>query len=65
MGNGIKWTINGKSVTSVSGSINMGVGLGKGDIPVDVINNLTGERYSINLRLYHNGDFGFTAVLKS
>ena len=32
-------------------------------IPVDVINNVTGERYSMNLSLAYDGEFGFTATL--
>ena len=32
-------------------------------IPVEVINNVTGERYSINLTLAYDGEFGFKAVL--
>ncbi len=32
-------------------------------IPVEVINNVTGERYSINLTLAYDGEFGFKATL--
>ncbi len=63
MGNGIKWTINGKDIESVSGDINMAVTVGTADIPVDVINNVTGERYNMVISLAHDGPFGFKAVL--
>lgn len=64
MGNGITWTVNGKSVTGTDiGDIDFGVTRGTGTIPVDVINNVTGERYSINITLAYEGEFGFTAIL--
>ncbi|MEE3468325.1 MAG: hypothetical protein VZQ83_07780, partial [Eubacterium sp.] len=63
MGNGIKWTINGKNITNPIGDINMGVSIGSSLIPVDVINNLTGDRYSMQIKLAHNGPFGFSATL--
>lgn len=66
MGDGITWTVNGKSVTDVSGDIDFGVIFGENaglGIPVDVINNVTGERHSVNLTLAYDGEFGFTAVL--
>lgn len=63
MGEGIKWTINGKDVDSVSGNIDLGVTVGTSGIPVDVINNVTGERYNMVISLAHSGAFGFTATL--
>ncbi len=66
MGDGIVWTVNGKDITGVEGDIDLGVVFGSEagkTIPVDVINTVTGERYSINLTLAHNGEFGFTATL--
>lgn len=66
MGDGITWTVNGKSVTDVSGDIDFGVIFGENaglGIPVDVISNVTGERHSVNLTLAYDGEFGFTAVL--
>ena len=63
MGNGIKWTINGKDVSGTSGDVNLGVLLGKTGIPVDVINNLTGEREKMNLMLSREGGLGFEATL--
>ena len=35
----------------------VGADAGK-SIPVDVINNVTGERYSMNLSLAYDGEFG-------
>ena len=67
MESGILWTVNGLDVTAQNAKdINFGVTMGKQagrSIPVDVINNITGERYSVNLTLMHNGEFGFTATL--
>lgn len=67
MGNGITWSINGKSFTKkATGDIDFGVTCGEQagtNIPVDVINNVTGERYSMNLTLAYDGEFGFSAVL--
>ena len=67
MGNGISWTVNGLDITAQKGeTIDFGVYLGGEagkSIPVAVINNVTGERYSMNLTLSHEGEFGFTAVL--
>lgn len=64
MGNGITWTVNGKSVTGTDiGDIDFGVNKGTNTIPVDVINNVTGERYSINITLAYEGEFGFNAIL--
>ena len=63
MGGGITWKINGKDITSVSGSIDLGVKLGTSGIPVEVRNNVTNEKYSTTLHLNHNGNFGFKAVM--
>ena len=67
MGNGITWSINGKNFTKEAiGDINFGVTYGEEagrNIPMDVINNVTGERYSMNLTLAYDGEFGFGAVL--
>lgn len=67
LGSGILWTVNGLDVTAqnakdIDFGVTMGEQAGK-NIPVDVINNVTGERYSVNLTLTHNGEFGFTATL--
>ena len=66
MENGISWKINGKEITDAAGDIDFGVTIGADagkSIPVDVINNVTGERYSMNLTLAYDGEFGFTATL--
>lgn len=66
MKDGITWTINGKDVTDIRGDIDFGVILGSDagkNIPVDVINQVTGEHYSVNLTLAYDGEFGFTATL--
>lgn len=66
MGNGISWKINGKDIIAAHGDIDLGVTLGTKAgkaIPVDLINNITGERASINLTLAYDGEFGFTARL--
>ena len=66
MGDGISWKINGKDITDAAGDIDLGVTVGADagkSIPVDVINNVTGERYSMNLSLAYDGEFGFTARL--
>jgi len=64
MGEGILWIINGNTVTSTDiGDIDLGVNKGSSTIPVDVVNEVTGERYSIQLEIAHEGDFGFTATL--
>lgn len=66
MKDGITWTINGKDVTDIRGDIDFGVTFGSDagkNIPVDVINQVTGEHYSVNLTLAYDGEFGFTAAL--
>ena len=66
MGNGLSWKIYGKDITDAAGDIDFDVTVGADagkSIPVDVINNVTGERYSINLTLAYDGEFGFTATL--
>ena len=64
MGNGIAWTINGKSVTSDNvADIDLGVDKNTNAIPVDVMNTITGQKSSIQISLVHNGEFGFTATL--
>ena len=66
MGDSIVWTVSGKDVTDIKGDINLGVTFGSEagkTIPVDVINTITRENYSMNLTLAYNGEFGFTATL--
>ena len=66
MGNGLSWKINGQDITDAAGDIDFGVTVGADagkSIPVGVINNVTGERSSLNLTLAYDGEFGFTATL--
>ncbi len=64
MGNGILWSVDGKSITTdKAGDIDFSVKTGVKTVPVDIINNVTGESYSIQIRLAYEGEFGFTAVL--
>ena len=64
MGNGISWSINGKDVTSDSiPDIDFTVNKGSDTIPADVINKVTGERYSMNISIAYSGKFGFKATL--
>ena len=67
MGNGITWKVNGKDITEENiGDIDFAVKVGeeaKDTIPVDVINKVSGERYSVNVSLAYEGEFGFEAVL--
>lgn len=62
MGDGITWTINGKGVTDPK-DIDLGVEVDVSGIPVEVINNVTGEISTVQISLKHNGEFGFTATL--
>lgn len=66
MGNGLSWKIYGKEITDAAGDIDFDVTVGADagkSIPVDVINNVTGEHSSLNLTLAYDGEFGFTATL--
>ena len=66
MGNGLSWKIYGQDITDAAGDIDFDVTVGADagkSIPVDVINNVTGERSSLNLTLAYDGEFGFTATL--
>ena len=64
MGNGITWTINGKSMTGKDFSnIDLGVITNSKKIPVDVINNVTGKKNVMQLTFKHEGSLGFTATL--
>ena len=66
MGNGLSWKIFGKDITDAAGDIDFDVTVGADagkSIPVDVINNVTGEHSSLNLTLAYDGEFGFAATL--
>lgn len=67
LGNGILWKVNGQSVEKGNvGDIDFTVRTGddaNDTIPVEIINNLTGERTYMNLSLAYEGEFGFEAIL--
>ena len=66
MGNGLSWKVYGKDITGAAGDIDFGVTVGADagkSIPVDVINNVTGEHFSLNLTLAYDGELGFKATL--
>ena len=67
MGGGILWRVNGRDVAeNRAGDIDFGVKTGANAnnvIPVEVINNITGEKAHMNLSLAYDGEFGFRAVL--
>ena len=68
MGNGILWSVDGKSITrdasrDKAGDIDFSVKKGVNTVPVDIVNNVTGESYSIQISLAYEGEFGFTAIL--
>lgn len=67
MGSGVTWSVNGKDITADKvKDIDFGVKAGSeanNTIPVDVLNRVTGERYSVNLSLSYTGEFGLKAVL--
>ena len=61
MGNGFSWEINGNDVDSPK-NVNLSV-TPEADIPVKVINRLTGECYCTSFTLEYSGEFGFIAKL--
>ena len=68
MGDGIIWSVDGKSITrdaspDRAGDIDFSVKTGVNSVPADIVNNVTGENYSIQISLSYEGEFGFTAVL--
>ena len=64
MGGKILWSVNGQSITADKiQDIDFSVETDADMIPIEIINNVTGELYSIQLSLAHSGEFGFTAVL--
>lgn len=66
MGNGIVWAVNGMDVTADSvEDINFSASTGDGvtAIPAELITGLTEERFSMELTLEYEGEFGFTAVM--
>lgn len=65
MGGGVSWTVNGQDIPTDLDftDLDLGVSLNTSDIPVDVINLVTGEKGTVQLSLAHNGEFGFTMTL--
>ena len=64
MGNGITWSVNGKSVKEGEiDDIDFSVQKGTKTIPEDAVRKVAGEYYNIQLSLAHKGEYGFTAVL--
>ena len=66
MGNGIVWAVNGMDITADSvEDINFSASTGEGvtTIPAELITGLTEERFSMELTLEYEGEFGFTAVM--
>lgn len=61
MGRGIKWTVNGLSVTSHK-NIDFGVSKNTKHIPNDVVSTVDGT-YKRQISLDHNGTFGCTASM--
>lgn len=64
LGKGITWKINGKDVISDNiGNIDFAVTTGTINIPVNIINEVTGEKYYMQISLAYDGEFGFKATL--
>ncbi|MBP1550075.1 MAG: hypothetical protein J6A05_08730, partial [Oscillospiraceae bacterium] len=62
MGSGVKWTINGETVTNPK-AVDLRVSKNVKRIPVNVIDNVTGDNFNMEISLAHNGKFGFEAML--
>lgn len=62
MGSGITWTINGETVTNPK-AVDLRVSKNVKRIPVNVIDNVTGDNFNMEISLAHNGEFGFEAML--
>lgn len=62
--NGVIWTIAGTSITEVNADINLDVLMGAGDIPEGLIADIAENEDTLNIRLVHNGEFGFTAQMQ-
>ena len=65
VGENATWVVKGKDIKNkLSKAIDLGVTLGKSNIPSDKIKALAGDNVSIELSLAHDGEFGFTASLR-
>lgn len=69
LGDGIVWTVKGADITGTTlEDIDFAVTVNTEEnpnqnIPVSVINKVTGEKSHVEISLAHDGEFGFTAVL--
>lgn len=65
MGGGATWVIHGKDVpASGLSALKLGVSTNTANIPVSVLNSLTGQKAVKQLSLSHNGAFGIALVLR-
>lgn len=65
IGNDIKWSVNGKDITSDSlKDFNLKVTKNSNSIPAELVKGVAGELGSMQLSLAHEGDFGCTATLQ-
>ena len=66
-GDGVLWTVNGLDIPEDTRlhDLDLDVDLGDSDIPVRVINAVTGEISTVQLSLAHDGEFGFTMTLSA
>ncbi len=60
---GVTWAVNGTDIPANIGDLDLGVSTGGSSIPMNVIDNVTGERSTVQLELSHNGSFGATLHL--
>ena len=62
--NGVKWSINGASVTGNVSNLNLDVEVGGGEIPEEVMNTVaTTESAVVKVSLAYSGEFGCEAVM--
>jgi len=62
--NGVKWSINGASVTGNVSNLNLAVEVGGGEIPEEVMNTVaTTESAVVKVSLAYSGEFGCEAVM--
>ena len=66
-GDGVLWTVNGLDIPEDTRlhDLDLDVDLGDSDIPVRVLNAVTGEIGTVQLSLAHDGEFGFTMTLSA
>ena len=62
---GVSWTVNGQDIpeNATLTDIDLGVSMNTSTIPVNVINQVTGEKSAVQMTLAHDGEFGFTMTL--